>query len=126
MTENGPCYRSDAFKETCSRLGLRHLRTRPYTPRTNGKAERFIQSVGHVGLTQAWGIPTPSLARKQAIVSVPSNDTEYDQVYVHLETGSTYRVPFTSLIWEPIAEERLPDAVVGFWVLPTRRSKERP
>jgi transposase InsO family protein len=44
MTDNGPCYRSNLFKQTCSRLGLRHLRTRPYTPRTNGKAERFIQS----------------------------------------------------------------------------------
>ena len=44
MTDNGNCYRSDAFKDTCQRLNLRHIRTRPYTPRTNGKAERFIQS----------------------------------------------------------------------------------
>jgi transposase InsO family protein len=44
MTDNGSCYRSRAFAKTCRRLGLKHLRTRPYTPRTNGKAERFIQS----------------------------------------------------------------------------------
>jgi transposase InsO family protein len=44
MTDNGSCYRSKAFARTCRRLELKHLRTRPYTPRTNGKAERFIQS----------------------------------------------------------------------------------
>lgn len=44
MTDNGSCYRSMAFKRACQRLGLKHIRTRPYTPRTNGKAERFIQT----------------------------------------------------------------------------------
>ena len=44
MTDNGSCYLSKAFRATCTRLRVRHLRTRPYTPRTNGKAERFIQS----------------------------------------------------------------------------------
>ena len=44
MTDNGSCYRSTAFTNTCRRLELKHIRTRPYTPRTNGKAERFIQS----------------------------------------------------------------------------------
>ena len=44
MTDNGGCYRSRTFKATCRALGLRHIRTRPYTPRTNGKAERFIQT----------------------------------------------------------------------------------
>ena len=43
-TDNGSCYRSVAFARTCQRLELKHLRTRPSTPRTNGKAERFIQS----------------------------------------------------------------------------------
>ena len=37
-------YQSAAFRKACHKLGLRHLRTRPYTPKTNGKAERFIQS----------------------------------------------------------------------------------
>jgi len=44
MTDNGSCYKSFAFRRLCKRLGLKHLRTRPYTPKTNGKAERFIQS----------------------------------------------------------------------------------
>ena len=44
MTDNGSCYRSAAFRQTCRDLGLRHIRTRPYTPKTNGKAERFIQT----------------------------------------------------------------------------------
>ena len=45
MTDNGSAYRSRAWLERCTQLGLRHLRTRPYTPRTNGKAERFIQTL---------------------------------------------------------------------------------
>jgi transposase InsO family protein len=44
MTDNGSCYRSFAFRRACKRLGLKHIRTRPYTPKTNGKAERFIQT----------------------------------------------------------------------------------
>jgi len=44
MTDNGSCYRSKAFNKTCAALGLRHIYTKPYTPKTNGKAERFIQS----------------------------------------------------------------------------------
>jgi len=44
MTDNGSCYRSFAFRKACKRLRLRHIRTKPYTPRTNGKAERFIQT----------------------------------------------------------------------------------
>jgi transposase InsO family protein len=44
MTDNGSCYKSRAFARACKRLGLKHIRTRPYTPKTNGKAERFIQT----------------------------------------------------------------------------------
>jgi transposase InsO family protein len=44
MTDNGSCYKSFAFRRLCKRLGLKHIRTRPYTPKTNGKAERFIQT----------------------------------------------------------------------------------
>jgi transposase InsO family protein len=44
MTDNGGGYRSGAFAAACKTLGLKHIRTRPYTPRTNGKAERFIQT----------------------------------------------------------------------------------
>jgi len=44
LTDNGSCYRSREFAQTCRDLGLRHHFTRPYTPRTNGKAERFVQT----------------------------------------------------------------------------------
>ena len=44
MTDNGSCYRSFAFRRACKRFRLRHIRTKPYTPKTNGKAERFIQT----------------------------------------------------------------------------------
>jgi transposase InsO family protein len=44
MTDNGSCYKSFAFRNACKRLGLRHIRTKPYTPKTNGKVERFIQT----------------------------------------------------------------------------------
>jgi len=44
MTDNGSCYCSKAFRATCKRLGLRQIFTKPYTPKTNGKAERFIQT----------------------------------------------------------------------------------
>jgi transposase InsO family protein len=44
MTDNGSCYRSKTFAKACKKLGLRHIFTKPYTPKTNGKAERFIQT----------------------------------------------------------------------------------
>jgi transposase InsO family protein len=45
MSDNGACYRSTAHAVVCRELGLKHLFTRPYRPRTNGKAERFIQTL---------------------------------------------------------------------------------
>lgn len=49
LTDNGSCYVSKVFANTLSLLNLKHSRTRPYRPRTNGKAERFIQT-----LTREW------------------------------------------------------------------------
>jgi len=54
MTDNGPAYLSQLFRLACRRLGFRHLRTRPYRPRTNGKAERFIQT-----LLREWAYARP-------------------------------------------------------------------
>lgn len=44
LTDNGSCYRSRQFRQACLAMNIKHRRTRPYTPRTNGKAERFIQT----------------------------------------------------------------------------------
>ena len=44
MTDNGSCYKAFAFRDACRDLGIKHIRTKPYTPKTNGKAERFIQT----------------------------------------------------------------------------------
>jgi transposase InsO family protein len=43
LTDNGSGYRSRAFRQLLAEHGIRHIRTRPYTPRTNGKAEAFIR-----------------------------------------------------------------------------------
>jgi transposase InsO family protein len=45
LTDNGPCYRSTVHAIACRALGLRHSRTRPHRPQTNGKAERFIRTL---------------------------------------------------------------------------------
>lgn len=44
MTDNGSAFKSLAFRAQLTEHAIRHKRTRPYTPRTNGKAERFIQT----------------------------------------------------------------------------------
>jgi transposase InsO family protein len=45
ITDNGSAYRSAAHAVACRALGIRHIRTRPYRPQTNGKAERFIRTL---------------------------------------------------------------------------------
>lgn len=65
LTDNGPGYLSRAFRKTAKRLGIKLSRTRPYTPRTNGKAERFIQT-----LQREWAYVRPypcSMARRRAL-----------------------------------------------------------
>ena len=65
MTDNGSAYRSKLFTQALHQAGIRHVRTRPYTPRTNGKAERFIQT----SLREwAYARPYPTSAiRNQAV-----------------------------------------------------------
>lgn len=65
MTDNGSAYRSRLFAQALETAGIRHVRTRPYTPRTNGKAERFIQTS-----LREWAYARPytsSAHRNQAI-----------------------------------------------------------
>lgn len=66
MTDNGTNYRSNVFRAALARLRLKHVRTKPYTPRTNGKAERFIQT-----MLREWAYARPftSSARRRAALS---------------------------------------------------------
>src|SRR5687767_9636444 len=63
MTDNGSCYKAFAFARACKSLKLKHIRTRPYTPKTNGKAERFIQTALR---EWAYAIPFRSSATRAA------------------------------------------------------------
>jgi transposase InsO family protein len=65
MTDNGSAYRSHAHAAACRTLGIRHLFTQPYRPRTNGKAERFIRTL-QGGWAYAAAYPTSS-ARTRAL-----------------------------------------------------------
>jgi transposase InsO family protein len=67
MTDNGSCYKAFALRRACKRLGLRHIRTKPYTPRTNGKAERFIQTASRDG-----PMPKPTIPQNNARSSFPT------------------------------------------------------
>jgi transposase InsO family protein len=91
MTDNGSAYLSRRFAQLCQRLGLRHLRTRPYTPRTNGKAERFIQT-----LLREWAYVRPyptSRRREQALAPWLRY---YNQRRPH--TSLAYRAPLLRLL----------------------------
>lgn len=65
MSDNGSAYRSQAFRQLLTARGIRHIRTRSYTPQTNGKAERFIQTS-----LREWAYAVPyqsSIERNQAM-----------------------------------------------------------
>ena len=67
MTDNGTGYRSKAFRAACAELGVRHVRTRPYTPKTNGKAERFVQTS-----LREWAYAKPYLSSAEREAALPS------------------------------------------------------
>jgi transposase InsO family protein len=90
MTDNGSAYRSHHWRQACTTLGLRHLRTKPYTPRTNGKAERFIQtSLREWAYRQAY---PSSQARQEALAEWLGH---YNTVRPH--TALANRPPLTRL-----------------------------
>ncbi len=66
LTDNGSCYLSRAFATTCRELNLTHQRTRPYRPRTNGKAERLIQTLQR---EWAYAFPFPSSRLRTALLT---------------------------------------------------------
>jgi transposase InsO family protein len=66
LSDNGSCYRSRLFAAACRELGLVHHYTRPYRPRTNGKAERFIQTIQR---EWAYAFPFPTSAARTQLLS---------------------------------------------------------
>lgn len=96
LTDNGTGYRSHRFRQACERLHLRHHRTRPYTPRTNGKAERFIQS-----MLREWAyvrVYRTSAARARQL---PHWIRYYNQERLHASLG--YLPPVSR---QPVPEQR--------------------
>ncbi len=66
MTDNGPAYRAHAWRQHCAAHDLRHLRTRPYRPQTNGKAEAFIRT-----LLREWAYVRPYLSNAARLTALP-------------------------------------------------------
>jgi transposase InsO family protein len=90
LTDNGNGYVSDRFARLCRSAGLRHRRTRPYTPRTNGKAERFIQT-----LLREWAYRRPYATSAQRRDALPAWLYYYNR---HRGHGALHgRAPITAL-----------------------------
>ena len=91
LTDRGASYRSKLFAQTCRELGLKHLFTRPYRPQTNGKAERFIQTV-----TREWAYDRGYDSSAERATFLPC--------YLH---DYNYHRPHSALGYQPPAS-RLP------------------
>ena len=86
MSDNGACYRSRLHRQACNELGIgRHLFTRPYRPRTNGKAERFIQT-----LTNRWAHGAIYGSSAERTAALPGWLTHYN---FHRRHGSLAKRP---------------------------------
>jgi len=82
LTDNGSCYRSCGFRATCRALRLVHRHTRPYTPRTNGKAERFIQT-----LLREWAYARPYYTSADRTRVLPGWLEHYNCARPHASLG---------------------------------------
>ena len=82
MTDNGSGYVAKSFRRLLMRLGIKHLRTRPYTPKTNGKAERFIQT-----LLREWAYRAPYASSDVRNTVLPGWLAWYNQSRPHVSLG---------------------------------------
>jgi transposase InsO family protein len=90
MTDNGSGYVSRFFGATCESLGARHLRTRPYRPQTNGKAERFIQT-----LLREWAYARPYRSARARATALGPWLERYNHIRPHRGIGRV--APITRL-----------------------------
>ena len=90
MTDNGSAYRSQTFRMALARADVRHLRTRPYTPRTNGKAERLIQT-----LLREWAYATAYLDSPRRTAALKPWLRYYNRRRPH--TALNYQPPWSRL-----------------------------
>ena len=95
MSDNGSCYVSHSFKALCQKLQLRHLRTRPYRPQTNGKAERFIQT-----LLREWAYKRPYPTSIQRTDRLPKYLNRYNLRRPHAALNK--RTPAQRLSEQPV------------------------
>jgi transposase InsO family protein len=90
MTDNGSAYRSHHWRHACGALALRHMRTRPYTPRTNGKAERFIQTS-----LREWAYARPFASSHERTTALVPWLEHYNHARPH--AALAHQPPFTRL-----------------------------
>lgn len=90
LTDNGAAYRSSLFREACQVLGVRHLRTRPYTPRTNGKVERLVQTA-----LREWAYASAYENSEQRSRALPAWQHHYNHHRRHAGIG--YKPPISRL-----------------------------
>jgi len=93
MTDNGSCYVSGAFRALCARRQIAHKRTRPYTPKTNGKAERFIQT-----LIREWAYGRAYSTSRQRIGYLPKWLEFYNRLRPH--GGIGFKPPISRMACE--------------------------
>ena len=82
MTDNARAYRYTTYAAALEVIGARHKRTRPYRPQTNGKAERFIQT-----LLREWAYGRPYRSNAERLERLPAWVAEYNGVRTHTSLG---------------------------------------
>jgi transposase InsO family protein len=82
MSDNGPAYVPKAYAKACRTLGLWHIRTKPSTPRTSGKAERFIQT-----LSKEWAYGMPFQNSEERVRWLPRYLAIYNRLRKHSAHG---------------------------------------
>jgi transposase InsO family protein len=90
LTDNGGCYRSILWRDTCAELGITHKRTRPYRPQTNGKIERF-----HRTLVEGWAFKKFYNSDAARMAALPAWIHEYNHHRPHSAIGKA--APITRL-----------------------------